>query len=546
MKKSIFVPFLLVIFVIFASFLFANYSLAQNTMPTKIIGHAWAPNWGWLNFGAGNQIYPTSTVNSTTGAFSGYAWSTNLGWIRMDPTLTGPVAGGNNWGLKATQSGTNWSISGWMRACSAYANPAICSGTEKNINGTEQGGWDGWFKMKDVVYNPSTSAYTGNAWGDLVGGWVNFGASGGTTNTDCPPTINGICNPACATCGGGSGSSFTASCNVSPTNPTTQDTLIWTTSVSGGSGSYTYTWKKDFDGVGPISYVADSPIKTTPNVDDPNMSAGWKYRQVTVTDSVTSQTSTAICTSSVGVDGVNVTGGSCTLTVNYVPPTGAGVTNKVKDDSYTFQSSNSYIKSYSCDEEVNLTSFRNVSSIDSPVEIFWSNCDFGHSNPSNNCYVTMSTNKTVTANFGGVPVITINGGDGVLSNLVSVNRPTSYPVFSNSRMGAKITMSGGSANVKVTSWGGLDTAAASCGSYPSLCIGNGGKCIDSNNPNDFVSMTDGQNLPIKVYFPAKCPGTNNLSVFHRPANNWRIQITPDGGTTKTLQLYFNDPSPSSR
>ncbi len=234
MKYSIFTRFLMIVFLVFAMFFFANQAGAQ--MPTKMIGNAWAPNWGWLNFGSSTA--PRVNVD-TNGNFTGYGWSPNIGWIRLGSDLRGPT--GTDTGVKAVISNGGAVISGWMRACSAYSDPNDCGLTKptavKVASGTERGGWDGWFKMKNVFYSATTSSYSGYAWGDLVGGWVNFGAiSAGSNNVAC-------------------------SSSVSSDN----STVTWSASVPGGSGFYNYSWT----GSGPngsddaFSYSISSVLSNT-------------------------------------------------------------------------------------------------------------------------------------------------------------------------------------------------------------------------------------------------------------------------------------------
>src|SRR5680860_241192 len=200
------------------------------SLPTKLTGSAWAPNFGWLNFGTGTQTNPSISINQTTGIFTGYGWSPNLGWIRMGSNLTGPSLAGDNYGVKAIASTTKagwYDVKGWMRACSAYPTSIFgCSNIEKPTTGTERGGWDGWFKMKDVAYDSNTQTFSGFAWGDLVGGWLNFSS---VNNIPPPPTV---------------------SCSASATSD--GQTVTWSAWVDNPSGLYDYTWVGYFDMAGEL------------------------------------------------------------------------------------------------------------------------------------------------------------------------------------------------------------------------------------------------------------------------------------------------------
>lgn len=44
----------------------------------RIVGYAWSPGYGWINFGAGAGV-----TNTPDGVLGGYAWISGLGWISL-------------------------------------------------------------------------------------------------------------------------------------------------------------------------------------------------------------------------------------------------------------------------------------------------------------------------------------------------------------------------------------------------------------------------------------------------------------------------------
>lgn len=551
MKHPILNTVLIIVFVIFVSFLFSNSVNAQ--MPTKMFGYAWAPNFGWVNFGTANAS--NVTVNAS-GVFSGFGWSPNLGWIRIDPTLTGPAEKGDNWGITALPDGANYKISGWMRACSAYVNPSLCSGEEKLVTGTERGGWDGWFKMKDVIYSPATYSYTGHSWGDLVGGWVGFGTKSivapitacvpATDLNHCCPTgsawdgtvCSTVCNPAIETCGGGGGGGFSASCTVTPA---VGDALLtnftWTANPINGSGSYSYKWWEK-NGSQPYSV---NPIsgEVSRVIADKKYTAGSWYRKVEIKDTSNGNTATADClnVNVPATNGITVTDNGCKLNIL----TSGGLLSSILLNNVVALGSNTV--------DCNATNRLATTTPTSPA-FKWKDGSCSATNfvnPLNLVVTTLNSPRTVCADFGGIGEIIITGGLGSTRNLVRVDKPSSYPVYSTPV--AKISaLAGSSVSVSVLDWGGLGAVAKSCSSKPSLCIGsdvyNTTNCIEVGDISKSL-IVDSNAKTLKLYFPNKCPGSSGISVFHKPAGYWNIVLS-GGGVSKNLILDFNDPSSSNR
>ncbi|MEK7144402.1 MAG: prepilin-type N-terminal cleavage/methylation domain-containing protein [Patescibacteria group bacterium] len=126
--------------------------------PTNLSGYAWSPLIGWISFSGPNYGV---LENKTTGALYGYAWSSRIGWISFnasDGTHTAPRV-----------DFTTGNISGWARACAAFADKTTCS----EPLDSKSGGWDGWIALSGIaqdgsrygITQSSTCEWTGFAWG---------------------------------------------------------------------------------------------------------------------------------------------------------------------------------------------------------------------------------------------------------------------------------------------------------------------------------------------------------------------------------------------
>ena len=119
---------------------------ASGSMP--ITGYAWSSNIGWTSFsGSGYGVFE----DTITRALSGYAWSSNIGWISFSASDGSHPA--------PTVDFITGQISGYARACSAFADKNACSGA---LDGNT-GGWDGWISLSGTANDGSPYAVGGNA-----------------------------------------------------------------------------------------------------------------------------------------------------------------------------------------------------------------------------------------------------------------------------------------------------------------------------------------------------------------------------------------------
>lgn len=513
--------------------------LAVDNPPTKVAGVAWAPNWGWLNFGDGTQVTFDGDRNMI-----GQAWSTNLGWMVFDPLLTGPTT--TSFGVRAAKnskvpSDPKYYLDGWFRACSVYTggcpthNELIGTPGEKAVAGTEMGGWDGWFNMKNVVYDPGTKKYSGFAWGDLVGGWVNFSPLGDAT----PPAEE-------------------YSCSTENTSYKTDDVVKWN-ALPATADHYDWYEQKVASGGTPGSY--GFPLTKYDKTNNKDFSfttyreAGDVYRYVVFYDSSNNVLGGAQCNSSVGEGGCTggscvpgpstCTGGSCIPVVVKGPgcilnidKTGA---DAVLDNLILNGGVPRAENDVNCDVD-------NTISTTPGVDVVWKDgsCNTNGSKLSDQTKVMVSSAnspRTICADFGGGKA-TI----GLSGNTTSVDRPSSYPVFSRStsNSGSIMTIGGDSANLTVD-WGQLASAMSkiklgvTC-NPPQFCY----KKTDGTGTEDckvgpFSSIPIG-NYYVRLKFPSKCPGTSGISVFHKPGGSWMVPLSLDSGSSAILYLRYNDPS----
>lgn len=231
---------------------------------TELTGWAWSPNIGWLSFNSTNSganpsgtgsaysVKVSTTTGSDVGTFSGQAWSPNVGWLSFDTTGAAAIGTDCPSGTcAATVNMVTGVVSGWGQILSMKLED---TGGWLRLSGTNHAspdfsGFQGT-STKGVTYNKDTGALTGFAYEPSAIGWISFGAANeitpGCTGTGCGVCI-GICHPTsetalaggtCTTNGGSTAVTVTDGSSVS----------FGVSGVTGGTGSYTYSWNADGSG----------------------------------------------------------------------------------------------------------------------------------------------------------------------------------------------------------------------------------------------------------------------------------------------------------
>ncbi|HVB20168.1 MAG TPA: hypothetical protein VNF51_02730 [Candidatus Paceibacterota bacterium] len=270
-----------------------GYSAAASSMP--LAGYAWSQYLGWIDFsGTAADGSTYGVLEDLTGLLSGYAWSSNIGWITFNQTdLSGCPSGT----CTAQVNLANGAITGWARACSAFANKNACSGTlDPDTNG-----WDGWIALSGTATDGSTYGVTqtsscewqGYAWGSDAIGAISMS---GTATDGSTYGVSGN-NPAFCS------QPPTAACTGSPTPAYINQSVTWSATASGGSGSYTYSWTG-----------TDGLSGTSSSVSKAYTTSGLKYATTTVTDTVSGLSTSVSCTNDVTVN-------ACTATLTATPST---------------------------------------------------------------------------------------------------------------------------------------------------------------------------------------------------------------------------------
>ena len=173
---------------------FGGISAQAQSGGRAVTGWAWSSNIGWISFnGAGYGV----SENPGTGALSGYAWSSNIRWISFNSAAVSGCPSGSCAPRVDLSTGN---LSGWARACAAFADKDACSGALD----PNSGGWDGWIALSGtsvdgsvlygVTQSNSTGAWSGFAWGSDTVGAISMG---GTIN-GVPYGVFGICSGPCS------------------------------------------------------------------------------------------------------------------------------------------------------------------------------------------------------------------------------------------------------------------------------------------------------------------------------------------------------------
>lgn len=190
---------LAVVFVLW-SFALPRTALAS---PLPVTGYAWSDHTGWISFSgtASNGALYGVSEDSATGALSGYAWSDNLGWITFN---SAEVSGCPSGTCAPAVNLSRGNVTGWARACSAFAGKSLCSGT---LDGNS-GGWDGWIALSagngyGVTQNLATCTWSGYAWGSDAVGTISMSGLSPAYGVGCtsPDLSTGSVSPTSATVG---------------------------------------------------------------------------------------------------------------------------------------------------------------------------------------------------------------------------------------------------------------------------------------------------------------------------------------------------------
>lgn len=195
--RTLFLPLIVAALIVAASVVIPHQTKAAGTM--SVTGYAWSSYLGWISFsGTGYGVLE----DQFSGDFSGYAWSSNLGWISFGSSDGSHPA--------ASVDFITGKVTGWARACAAFADKNACSGALD----ANSGGWDGWISLSGTatdgsaygITQSSTCGWSGYAWGsDAIGaigvsGTAADGSSYGVAGTDQPtcaglPTATLSANP---------------------------------------------------------------------------------------------------------------------------------------------------------------------------------------------------------------------------------------------------------------------------------------------------------------------------------------------------------------
>jgi len=218
--------------------------MAAGSMP--LTSYAWSSNVGWISFsGPGYGVFE----DSSTRVLSGYAWS-NIGWISFSASDGSHPAGAADF--------ITGQITGWARACSAFADKNACSGALDS----NSGGWDGWIALSGTATDGSaygiiqgtSCAWSGYAWGSDSIGWIS---AGGTAADGSAYGVSGndqsVCTHGC-----------TASLTATPDTIEQGENISLSWSVSGGSACASSCAGSGFDTGGAISGTAPASVLPTP------------------------------------------------------------------------------------------------------------------------------------------------------------------------------------------------------------------------------------------------------------------------------------------
>lgn len=271
MRSSIFA----LIFIVAGVFIYYHAPTLAGSAD-NISGYAWSSNIGWIslnNADEGGAVNYGVTADAS-GALSGYAWSSNIGWVSFNASeLAGCPATADNPVCAPNINRASGEFSGWARAC-AGTEAGDCSGVSRDD------GWDGWISLRGESPPYDVRAEAGNpcnlsgwAWGGPVIGWINFDGARGSGS-------------ACALAA--QIAPLTVSCAANPNPALLHETVVWSSSVSGGTAPYGYAWSGT-DGLSgntenvTKSYNTFTPKQATVVVTDAGGASGTATCNLTIT-----------------------------------------------------------------------------------------------------------------------------------------------------------------------------------------------------------------------------------------------------------------------
>lgn len=293
------------------------YMVTAGAHSMPVTGYAWSSGIGWISFDGTTLDGSTYGVSEdgTTGALSGYAAAfPNIGWISFNPSAVLNCPSGTCAPKVDLATGR---LSGWARACAAFADKNACSGAlDQN-----SGGWDGWIALSGtaqdgspygVVQNPDCS-WSGDAWGSAAIGAIRMS---GVASDDSEYGVSGTNPTVC------SGVRATLSANPLIIDRGESSTLTWDSTratfctASGGFSTGNHT-----SGTATVSPAVDSTYSITctgPRGSSPAANATVTVRVPAALISAVPSRVRSGGTTTVSWNATNVN--SCTITRNGVSP----------------------------------------------------------------------------------------------------------------------------------------------------------------------------------------------------------------------------------
>ena len=250
LPRLLLLPLLIAVLALGGSAVLPRMAGAVGSM--SVTGYAWSQYMGWISFsGTGYGV----SEDTTTGALSGYAWSSNFGWISFNASDGTHPAGAANVITKA--------VTGWARACAAFADKNACSGALD----ANSGGWDGWIALAGTASDSSTYGVTQNAnctWTGYAWGSDSIGAIS-MSGTAADSSAYGVTASDASACAGVPTATLSASPDTIDNGQSS--TLTWSstsaTSCTAAGGFSTGGATSGSVSVGPLSSTQNYQISCT-------------------------------------------------------------------------------------------------------------------------------------------------------------------------------------------------------------------------------------------------------------------------------------------